>query len=175
MENPFDPNPFAGHTACCFTGHRPAGLPQSAGGMAALRLALMRVVQAACDGGVRTFLAGGAQGFDQLAAEAVLLLRDGLPDVRLLLALPSPAQADGWSDAARARYDETLRRADGVWYAATGAPDAAAMRRRNRYLADHADCCIAYLQAVSGGTLYTVRYALARGLFVCNLAEFVKA
>lgn len=126
MENPFDPNPFAGHTACCFTGHRPAGLPQSAGGMAALRLALMRVVQAACDGGVRTFLAGGAQGFDQLAAEAVLLLRDGLPDVRLLLALPSPAQADGWSDAARARYGETLRRADGVWYAATGAPDAAA-------------------------------------------------
>ena len=130
MENPFDPNPFAGHTACCFTGHRPAGLPQSAGGMAALRLALMRVVQAACDGGVRTFLAGGAQGFDQLAAEAVLLLRDGLPDLRLLLALPSPAQADGWSDAARARYGETLRRADGVWYAATGAPDAAAMRRQ---------------------------------------------
>ena len=49
------------------------------------------------------------------------------------------------------------------------------MRRRNRYLADHADCCIAYLRAASGGTLYTVRYALARGLFVYNLAQFVKA
>lgn len=170
MDTPFDPNPFCGHAACCFTGHRPRGLPRpDSDAMALLRLRLMQAVRAACGGGVRTFLCGGAQGFDQLAAEAVLALRGGGADVCLLLALPAPTQADAWSAAARARYERVLRAADGVWYAAQRA-DAAAMLRRNRYLVEHADCCITYLSAAAGGTLYTVRYALSRGLYVYNLA-----
>ena len=143
MDTPFDPNPFCGHAACCFTGHRPRGLPRpDSDAMALLRLRLMQAVRAACGGGA---------------------------DVCLLLALPAPTQADAWSAAARARYERTLRAADGVWYAAQRA-DAAAMLRRNRYLVEHADCCIAYLSAAAGGTLYTVRYALSRGLYVYNLA-----
>ena len=95
MDTPFDPNPFCGHAACCFTGHRPRGLPRpDSDAMALLRLRLMQAVRAACGGGVRTFLCGGAQGFDQLAAEAVLALRGGGADVCLLLALPAPTQAD---------------------------------------------------------------------------------
>ena len=82
MDTPFDPNPFCGRAACCFTGHRPRGLPRpDSDAMALLRLRLMQAVRAACGGGVRTFLCGGAQGFDQLAAEAVLALRGGELDI----------------------------------------------------------------------------------------------
>lgn len=169
MESPSE-NPFGGKTACCFTGHRPAGLPaENSGGMAALRLRLMRAVCEAADGGVRVFWAGGAQGFDQLAAEAVLLLRESRPELRLALALPAKDQADNWPSEAKQRYNRALAAADTVWYAAERT-DTGALLRRNRYLVDHADCCIAYLHRTAGGTLYTVRYALSRGIYVRNLA-----
>lgn len=174
MEHPFDPMPdFTGKTACCFTGHRPDGLPRTAGDMVLLKLRLMRAIRAAYDGGVRTFLAGGAQGFDQLAAEAVLFQKENWPDVRLLLALPAPTQAKYWQAGARQRYDEVLNKADKVWYA-SDATSTDALLRRNRYLVEHADCCIAYLQKLSGGTLYTVRYALEREISVYNLAQIYK-
>lgn len=176
MESPFEPffesNPFEGKATCCFTGHRPAGLPPAGSdGMALLRLVLMQAICAAYAGGVRTFLTGGAQGFDQMAAEAVLLQKGNWPEVRLLLALPSPTQADRWRADAQRRYEDVLCRADAVWYASDTA-GAAAMHRRNRYLVDHADCCIAYLQKPAGGTFYTVRYALEKGLYIHNLAQF---
>ena len=159
--------------SCCFTGHRPAKLPWGTdeGDERCLRLKarLREVIARAVEDGYTHFICGMAEGCDLYCAEAVLALRGGGADVRLLLALPAPTQADAWSAAARARYERTLRAADGVWYAAQRA-DAAAMLRRNRYLVEHADCCIAYLSAAAGGTLYTVRYALSRGLYVYNLA-----
>ena len=45
------------------------------------------------------------------------------------------------------------------------------MKRRNRYLVDHAGRCIAYLRRMRGGTLYTVNYALDSKIPVDNLAE----
>lgn len=177
MEQAFEPgaanNLFLGKSACCFTGHRPSGLPHPCSNdMGLLRLLLMQAIRAAHAGGVRTFLAGGAQGFDQLAAEAVLLQKAHWPDTRLILALPSPTQANRWAAQARQRYEETLRSADEIWYAAEE-PSPAAMYRRNRYLVDHADCCIAYLQKPAGGTFYTVRYARRQGLPVYNLALYL--
>ena len=164
-------NPFLGKTACCFTGHRPRGLPApGSADMARLRQLLMQAIRAAHAGGVTTFLAGGAQGFDQLAAEAVLLQKPNWPGTRLTLALPSPAQPNRWDARARRQYEAVLHCADDIWYAAQEA-STAALYCRNRYLVEHADCCIAYLRQPSGGTLYTVRYAMHRGLPVVNLAQ----
>ena len=169
MESPSD-NPFLKKTVCCFTGHRPNGLPaENSGDMALLRLRLMRAVCQAADGGVRVFWTGGAQGFDQLAAEAVLLLRQSRPELRLHLALPAKDQADRWAAPAQQRYRSALDAADTIWYAAART-DTGALLARNRHLADQSDCCIAYLNKLAGGTLYTVRYALSRGLYVKNLA-----
>lgn len=162
---------FSGKTACCFTGHRPAGLPDPAkGAFLVLRARLMEAVQAAAAAGVTHFLAGGARGFDMLAEEAVLYLRDtcGMP-LTLTLALPSPRQAEGWPTADRERYESILDRADAIRY--FGETNAAhSMHLRNRYLVDNADCCICYLRRAAGGTLYTVNYAIERGICLYNLA-----
>lgn len=170
MDTPFDPNPFCGHAACCFTGHRPRGLPRpDSDAMALLRLRLMQAVRAACGGGVRTFLCGGAQGFDQLAAEAVLALRGGGADVRLA-AGAARAHAGGHMERGRTRALRAGAARGRRRMVRRTAGRRRGMLRRNRYLVEHADCCIAYLSAAAGGTLYTVRYALSRGLYVYNLA-----
>ena len=61
--------------ACCITGHR-AVAPAD---RAPLQTALLREVQALYARGVTAFYAGGARGFDTLAAEAVLRARETLP------------------------------------------------------------------------------------------------
>ena len=169
MQDPF--NPARG---CCFTGHRPNALPDAGNerqpGMRALRALLERAVERAVSDGYTDFYAGGALGFDTLAAEAVLRVRLNDSSVCLHLALPGLDQTEGWTAAQLSRYEAIRAEASEVWYAAERCSPAS-MQRRNRYLVDHASRCIAYLRRMKGGTLYTVNYALDSGVEVDNLAE----
>lgn len=169
------PKTFQNKTACCFTGHRarylPRGGDESTEEMRRLKSVLLHRVEEAVGCGVRTFLAGGADGFDTIAAEAVITRMSLYPDIRLVLALPSPMQAANWSEEMRARYERILHAASEVHYASDTDNGTFALLSRNRYLVDHADCCIAYLVRTSGGTMYTLNYALDAGLPCYNLAE----
>jgi len=69
--------------ACCFTGHREIP-PED---REPLRTALLSEIQRLyAEKGVTEFYTGGARGFDTMAAEAVLKIREALP-VRLHLIL----------------------------------------------------------------------------------------
>ncbi|MEG2217185.1 MAG: SLOG family protein [Clostridia bacterium] len=170
---------FEGKTACCFTGHRPRGLPkhgnECSSSMILLKHTLLQAVEEAVNYGITTFLTGGAEGFDTLAAEAVLALRGDYPALHLVLSLPSKVQSEAYSPSMQARYARILSAADSVFYASDIDNGPHAMRCRNRYLVDHAECCIAYLARAVGGTLYTVNYAYDRNVPVFNLYEFVKS
>lgn len=165
------PDTFQNKTACCFTGHRARYLPQSPAEKEALVSRLRQCVTEAVALGVTRFLAGGADGFDTIAAEAVLYCKRFAPQTSLVLALPSKTQADNWREPMRQRYADILERASEVRYYSECDNSAFAMRARNRYLVDHADCCIAYCTRTSGGTVYTLNYALECGLPIYNLAE----
>ena len=69
---------------CCFTGHRK--LPTGQYQMIADRLeqTIIRLIEK----GVLYFGAGGALGFDTLAALTVLRLRKQYPQIKLILVLP---------------------------------------------------------------------------------------
>ena len=161
-------------SGCCFTGHRPYALPAMGDerdkAMQHLVYLLDRAVAAALEDGATDFYVGGAQGFDTLSAEAVLRQQGRYPGLALHLALPGRDQTEGWPEDDRSRYDAILLRAGSVWYAADCCSQES-MKRRNRYLVDHAARCIAYLRRMRGGTLYTVNYALDSGIPVENLAE----
>ena len=71
------------HTVC-FTGHRKIP-PEQADALARqLRSTLIRLVEE----GYIYFGAGGALGFDTLAAQTVLALRAEYPQIKLILVLP---------------------------------------------------------------------------------------
>lgn len=146
---------------CCFTGHRvisPAVYPR-------LRQELEAVVRRLMEEGVRFFGAGGALGFDTLAAETILRLRKSYPQLRLILVLPCRDQTRGWRQEDVARYEAIKRRADKVVY--TGEQyTPGCMHRRNRHLVEHSSVCVAYCTRASGGSAYTVSYARQHGLRV---------
>ena len=170
---------FDGMEAICFSGHRPEGLPdrgrERGSNMDRLKFLVQQTVLTAAERGVHTFLAGGAAGFDLIASEAVLALKGDLPQLRLVLALPAKNQAASWPEPLKRRYDRLLLAASQIYYASESDLSGTSMRQRNRYLVDHADGCIAYLMKMTGGTLYTVNYALNQEKPVLNLAEQFKS
>ncbi len=107
---------------------------------------------------IRTFVCGGALGFDTLAAKAVLKLREQNQDVRLQLVLPCREQAKRWGATAQQTYREILAAADAVEYVSEEYTSYC-MYARNRRMVDMSCCGIVLLRRNSGGTAYTVRYA----------------
>ena len=77
----------------CFTGHRMI----SDADMPRLLISLDHAIREACLNGYRSFLCGGARGFDTVVAEAVLKCRRTDPEIRLIIAVPCRTQADRWS------------------------------------------------------------------------------
>ncbi len=151
---------------CSFSGHRQ--LPTRE--LPRLRARLKQEIVELIDSGVTCFLAGGARGFDMLAAHTVLELQAQFPQIRLTLALPCPEQDRGWSAADRRQYRELLAAADAVIYTAD-AYYQGCMQTRNRFLIDHSCCCICYLTRSRGGTAYTAAYAEKRGVKLIRLAD----
>ena len=62
------------------------------------------------------FGAGGALGFDTIAAFAVLKLKERYPNIRLILVLPRLAQTRGWSREDVEIYEDIKSKADKVVY-----------------------------------------------------------
>lgn len=151
---------------CCFTGHRRLSADQENLLVARLDTLLPRLVEQ----GVHYFGAGGALGFDTLAAEAVVRLRSSHPEVRLIMVLPCLDQTRGWSKADQWRYERIRQQADKVVYTGQfytpGCMDA-----RNRHLAGESAWCVCYLTQERGGTFYTVDLCRKQGSTVINLAD----
>lgn len=150
--------------SCCFTGHRIIA-PEH---LTAVEARLNRQICRLTDNGIYRFIAGGARGFDSLAAETVLALRETQPQIQLLLALPCKNQTKGWRAADKARYDQILRQADEVRYLAE-AYESGCMMRRNRFMVDNSCSCIFYLTHMRSGTCKTVEYAMKQGHELYNI------
>lgn len=151
----------------CFTGHRYIPAAHRASLIEALKRETERQIQS----GATVFRAGGALGFDTLAAITVLKLKKIYPHIRLELILPCPTQADGWEESDRILYRKILDHADAHLYVSQSYYDGV-LRLRNRRLVEGADVCIAYLTRSSGsGSAYTSMLALQSGLEYVNLGD----
>lgn len=150
----------------CFTGHRK--IPPEQTDTLALRLKaeLTKLIK---DGYIY-FGAGGALGFDTLAAQTVLELKAEYPDVKLILVLPCLSQTRGWSVRDIEIYEDIKSKADKVVYTSQEYTRGC-MHKRNRHLVDNSSLCISYLTENTGGTAYTVDYARKNQLTVINLGE----
>lgn len=151
---------------CCFTGHRVMSDQEKQ--IAAVRL--RQVIAELVKEGVVYYGAGGALGFDTLAAQTVLEMKKEYPQIRLILVLPCEDQTRNWRSEDIEIYENIKARCDKVVYVSRRyTPDC--MYKRNRHLVDHSGTCICYLTREGGGTAYTVGYAWKKGVHITNLAE----
>ena len=77
----------------CFTGHRKIPFEQTE----AIKQRLKEAIVDLINNGYCFFGAGGALGFDTMAAQAVLSLKAQYPHIRLILVLPCLTQTSHWS------------------------------------------------------------------------------
>jgi uncharacterized phage-like protein YoqJ len=150
----------------CFTGHRELSLFQ----IPFIKRKLKKALEELIENGYLYFGAGGALGFDTLAAQAVLELRKKYSQIKLILVLPCKTQADRWPEADKEEYESIKNQADKVVYTSEEYTRDC-MFKRNRHLVDYSSICICYLNKDSGGTAYTVNYARSRGLEIINIAD----
>lgn len=151
---------------CCFTGHRI--MPDKNIILPALRSEIERHI---AQENVVRFLCGGAIGFDMLAAEVVLSLKQ-VYNIKLCLFLPCKNQDEIWNQNYKKRYRYILENADEVKYFSDGYYDGC-MRERNIRMVDQSDYCIAYLVSSFGGTYFTVNYALQQNKKTVNIANLL--
>lgn len=151
---------------CCMTGHRK--LP--AGQEALIKEKVKAAVRTLLAKGVTHFEIGGAIGFDTLAEEAVLEMKEENAAISLHLILPCKDQEKKWSSAEKEAYRRILAEADEVVCLAEHYFKGC-MLKRDRRLVDDSAHCICFLTQEDGGTKYTVNYALKHKLNVINIAE----
>ena len=150
----------------CLTGHRHIP-PAHALLLPSLLDAKMREL---IGQGTEEFRAGGAMGFDMLAALKVLEIKESVPYLRLRLCLPCRDQTRGWDEYSRRAYRYILERADAVSYVADSYTPTC-MLERDRQLVEGSDLCLAYCTQNRGGSFYTCTYAIRRDVALVNLAD----
>ena len=149
---------------CAFTGHRRIEERHRS----RISDLLVRAINYAYSEGCRTFITGGALGFDTLAAKEIIRFKMSHSDVRFKMVIPCKNQADGWSDLQISLYEYTLSNADEIEYVADDYNESC-MRDRNQRLADYCDIMIAYQSKPYSGAAQTVRMAQRAGKTVYNL------
>ena len=145
--------------ACCFSGHRDLkGID-----LAELRLRLAEAIGSKICSGVDRFVCGGAVGFDTLAAEEVIKVKQKYPWVTLKLILPYRTFGQSRNAGIMGDVDEVE--------AVCEEYEPGCLHRRNRRMVEESRYLICYCREAKGGTAFTVREAEKLNLEVANLAE----
>lgn len=122
--------------------------------------------------GCYTFYSGLAMGFDILAAEVVMMLRERCTtaSVELICTVPFIDQAANYSLEWKKRYDRIIAEADKViLFSDRYYPGC--YNKRNTYMVNNSDFVITWFDGKHGGTKSTLDYARKNGLKIINLYE----
>lgn len=150
---------------CVFTGHRVINAKH----LNTLAERLDELVERLIAEGYTEFRAGGAWGFDTVAALKILDKKKKYGYVKLHLFLPCHGQENGWKESSKSAYYHVLENADSVRYSYDSYVRGC-MLKRDRDMVNGGDICVAYYNgAAGGGTAYTVAYAKKRGIEVINI------
>lgn len=148
-----------------FTGYRPQKLPffsEDDPMCADLKSRISREIEKLYENGAVEFYSGMALGVDMWCAEAVLLLREKHPDVRLTAVIPCRGQESRWNPADQRRYHDILGKCDKV-LCISESYTSDCMKKRNTALVDLCDVLVAVFDGKPGGTKQTVDLASRRG------------
>ena len=160
--------------SACFTGHRVL-----TGNITDLEKRLYRFIeQGIINLGLTDFYVGGSIGWDTLAAQTVLRLREVYP-VKLHLVLPcsNEEQTAKWTAEQKAEFYRILGLADDIEYTAQHYYNGC-MKVRNARLVEKADTrCYCFWEPGNekSGTYQTIRMAREKGIMVVNFWRGVES
>lgn len=137
-----------------------------------IRLKLHSAVEKAFAEGYRVFFCGMCYGFDLLAAETVVSMKDAASDssLRLVAALPYEGFGVGKRFPQSILTEELLKRCDAVEIVSTQ-KNRKCYQLRNQFMVEHSSLVIAAHFGGRGGTLNTCDYAKRCGVPVINICE----
>ena len=157
-----------------FSGYRPQKLPEfcTTGVQIELSQLLKNQIHKSYSKGYRVFLNGMMSGWDIIAAEAVLSLRDSYADLYCVSIAPfqkSYFANANWTQEWKSRALQVYYQSDHAFFLSEHYRSGT-YYTRNRYLVEHASLLIAYYDGQPGGTRYTCEYAAKMGLNIVNIA-----
>jgi uncharacterized phage-like protein YoqJ len=155
-----------------FTGYRPKKMPFTENKKDELYIRFReqqhKVINRLIERGYTEFISGVATGFDTWVAEDVLEFRKKNKDLRLECAIPFPDQDKKWERADQKRRQKILKQAD-LSTIVSEHYSSDCYFARNRYMVDKADVVVCAFDGQSGGTAYTVNYALKQNKIVIQI------
>ena len=160
-----DIDPLERDRSCLLTGHRDIPMCD----YERVSSEIVRIVSELEERGITHFYAGGALGFDMIAAISIANLKQYMPQIILTLALPYKGHDEKWENNNRKLLEKLIERADEVIYVGDRY-FSGCMLARNRFMADRSSVCVCYLTKPIGGTAYTVDYSIKKGLDIINIA-----
>lgn len=158
---------------CCFTGYRPTKFPFSVYNTESIKYkkfenAVIEEILKLCHNGCRTFYTGMAMGFDIIAAEIVLLIKNSYnTPIELICVVPFKNQGDSFSPFWKNKYFKIIENSDSV-ICLNDEYHKGCYQQRNKYMVENSDYILTWYDGKSGGTRNTIDYASKIGRFVIN-------
>ena len=152
----------------CFTGHREIRKNDRF-----LSITLYHIVEELILNGFTFFCSGGARGFDTLAEQTVLKLKEKYPHIHLILILPfcNPyTKESGWNKEDIQLYLNIKEKATKSFYVQQEYKRGC-YYKRDRWLVDSSWICVCYQYRNTGGTAYTTQYAKKNGIQIINCVD----
>lgn len=161
--------------SCCFTGYRPEKFPFSLTDKNTDYIKfennLLEEILKLAEEGCRTFYCGMAMGFDLVAAEAVLTVKNAFKEpLKLICIMPFKGQDYGFTPYWQEKFNTVLNSADKV-ICLSDKYFKGCYQKRNIYMVDNSDYVITWFDGQKGGTDNTIKYALKIGRQVFNIFE----
>ncbi len=158
---------------CCFTGYRPSKFPFSLDRedleYKKFENNLYEEILMLVNQGCTTFYSGMAMGFDIIAAEAVLFLKNLYKDreFKLICVLPFAEQGESFSYIWKERFYNVLSCCDKK-IILSDEYFQGCYQKRNEFMVDNSDYVLTWYDGKAGGTRNTLNYAIKKQRYIVN-------
>lgn len=150
----------------CLTGHRPSKLPwrydETKENCKRFKNDLRVVLESAITYGLKRFFTGMAEGFDMIATEILLELKNIYKDIRITAVIPCLGQEKKWTKSQQEKFNEILKNCDDT-IIISKIYTKSCMKDRNQFMVNHSSVVIACYNGLPSGTENTIRFAKAKG------------
>ena len=150
-----------------FTGHRPNKLFGYDTSHKAYRKIKNDIKTFIKQNQINNAITGMALGYDQVAADAVIELKNEGYNINLEAAIPCRGHSSKWPKPSQEHYDEILKNCDKVTIVTDEDYTPKVMQIRNEYMVDNADIILGLWDGSKGGTANCIKYAKEKGKPVC--------